>query len=47
MKKSTIQALKNEFREWYGLLSIEEIISNPDLIQSIKRLESLFNSIDT
>ena len=40
--KEKIKKLKEEFREWCGQLSIEEIISNPPLIEAIKRIESLF-----
>ena len=39
--KEKIKRLKEEFREWCGLLSVEEIISNPSLIEAIKRIESL------
>lgn len=42
MPESKLKELKREFREWCGLLSLEEILSNPDLIQVIKQLESAF-----
>jgi hypothetical protein len=34
-----ITELKNELREWCGMLSVEEIMSNPDLIQCFERFE--------
>ena len=31
--------LKDEFRRWYSVLSIEEIMTNPDLIRAVERIE--------
>ena len=36
-----LTGLKHEFYEWCGLLSVEEIVSNTNLIQVIKRLERM------
>ena len=41
MAKSELKSLKNEFYEWCGLLSIEEILSNSNLIKTIERLQRL------
>lgn len=37
-----MNALKTAFRDWCGLLSVEEIISNPSLSEVIARIEALF-----
>jgi hypothetical protein len=42
--RSVIARLKEEFREWYGALSIEEIMGNPALIRSIERVERTFSA---
>ena len=41
MHKQKVKELKNEFHEWCGLLSIEEIMSNPVLIRIMERVERL------
>ena len=38
--------LKDEFREWYGMVSIEEIMSNVELIKAIESTEKVFTSLD-
>lgn len=38
---STLKDLKHEFYEWCGLLSIDEIVSNPPLIRAIERIERM------
>lgn len=37
--KNELVRLRNQFREWYAILSITEIISNRALIQKIEGLE--------
>lgn len=41
---SSFKDLKEEFYEWCGLLSIDEIVSNTNLIRSIERLERMLIS---
>ena len=41
-----LNSLKSEFRDWCGLLSIEEIMSNIDLIESITMTEKVMASIE-
>ena len=41
-----IKLLKNEFREWYGLLSVEEIMKNKDLIRAIEQTEKVMTSLE-
>ena len=36
-----LKDLKQEFYEWCGLLSIDEIVSNTNLIRVIERLERM------
>lgn len=31
--------LKTEFRRWYSMLSVQEIMTNPDLIRAVERVE--------
>lgn len=38
---SVLTDLKNEFYSWCGLLSIDEIVSNMQLIRAIERLERM------
>lgn len=38
---STLTNVKQEFYEWCGLLSIDEIASNIPLLKSIERLERM------
>lgn len=38
---AVLTELKDEFHSWCGLLSIEEIISNTELIRVIERLERM------
>jgi len=40
------KVLKEEFRQWYGLLSIEEIMSNTKLIESISMTEKVMGSVE-
>ncbi len=39
MNSSIIAEIKNLFREWLGNLSIEEIMSNLEMIEISKRIE--------
>jgi hypothetical protein len=41
MEKLLYQELKFVFFDWCSLLSLNECISNPDLIKAIERLERL------
>ena len=40
-----IKVLKDEFRQWYGILSVEEIITNQPLISSIEQIEKLITRV--
>lgn len=31
--------LKTEFRRWYSMLSVEEIMTNSDLIRAVEKVE--------
>ncbi len=42
MNIETLDVLKNEFRKWYGMISVEELVTNNELIEFIKRIESYF-----
>jgi hypothetical protein len=42
--KTHIEQLKRTFREWYGLLSISEIMSNKELINAIEDIENMLLS---
>lgn len=35
--------LRNEFRRWYSALSVQEIMTNPDLILAVERIEKSLN----
>ena len=37
-----MNALKIAFRDWCGLLSIDEIVSNPALSNYISQIEAMF-----
>ena len=41
---SSLRELKEDFRQWCGLLSTKEIMSNPELIQAIKRLDRMLDA---
>ncbi len=36
-----LEDIKREFREWYSIISTDEIISNPSLIRIIERMEKI------
>ena len=42
MSIQALQVLKDEFRKWYGMISVEELVSNKELIQFITRIEKYF-----
>jgi hypothetical protein len=46
MRTKYLKKLRDEFREWCGLLSIEEIMANGPLIAKIERIEHLFKAVD-
>lgn len=35
--------LKEEFRKWYAMLSVEELTKNQSLIREIEAMEKMFN----
>ncbi len=41
--KLLLAELKDEFRRWYSMLSIQEIMSNTNLIRALERVEKLLN----
>jgi hypothetical protein len=43
MNQKAMIDLKRAFREWCGLLSIDEIISNVALAEAIAQVEQLLN----
>ncbi len=36
MKNNLLAQLQREFRDWYGTVSVEELVTNSDLIKLIK-----------
>ena len=42
MNKTMLKELRDEFRNWYGTLSVEELVTNFELIEFIKRIEAHF-----
>ncbi|MGE0631458.1 MAG: hypothetical protein AB7O96_03560 [Pseudobdellovibrionaceae bacterium] len=40
-KQGAIQKIKEEIRNWYGSLSIRELICNRELVAEIEKLERL------
>lgn len=38
-KRIDLTQFKESFREWYGSLSIEELVTNFELIEIIKKIE--------
>lgn len=45
MNQEQLENIKKIFREWYGSLSIEEIISNPTLTSLIEKIEKQIISL--
>jgi hypothetical protein len=41
MSRVSIRVLKEDFYEWLGTLSVEEIMSNKELLRVIERLERM------
>lgn len=44
-KNELLLGLKEDFRQWCGLLSIDEIVSNSKLIRVIERLERMLVAV--
>ena len=44
MKIQLIQ-LREMFRDWYGTLSVEELVENQKLIRRIERLEQMLSKM--
>ncbi|MBT4761055.1 MAG: hypothetical protein HOO06_05095 [Bdellovibrionaceae bacterium] len=42
MSTQALQVLKEEFRKWYGMISVEELVSNHELVEFIRRIEKYF-----
>ena len=42
MNKILLENLRKEFRNWYGTISVEELVVNFDLVQLIKLAEKQF-----
>ena len=40
MTKEYLEKIKRLFREWCGSLSVEELVSNHELVAIIERIES-------
>lgn len=46
MTNSKIAKIKNLIREWYGTLSIEEIMSNEELIELFQKIEKSLQELE-
>jgi hypothetical protein len=46
VKTSVVRSIKQAVREWFGLLSIEEIIVNRDLSYIFEKIESLLAQVE-
>ena len=44
MTKQNFENLKRLFREWYGSLSVDELVTNHELVKLIEKIESRFLS---
>ena len=44
--KKIVESLKMDFREWYGLLSVDEIINNHKLIRAIESTEQVIEEFN-
>ncbi len=42
----TLTELKRAFYEWCAFLSIEEIVSNSDLIRRIEKIQKMFLTVE-
>ena len=45
MSNETLKNLRDEFRNWYGMISIEELIENSELVEIIKKIERYFSFV--
>lgn len=43
--KSGLKIAHEQFRDWYGALSIEELSTNGELVAKIKRLDRKFREL--
>ena len=43
-RDASLATLKDDFNEWCGVLSIDEIMSNPPLIRVVERLIRMLNA---
>ncbi len=43
---NSVTELKHDFYQWCGLLSVDEILENQDLIRVIERLQRMFLAIE-
>ncbi len=44
--KNKMRLLIEEFRRWYGLLSINELTTNEKLIEQIRLIEAMFSKME-
>ncbi len=44
-EKRTLAKLREEFRKWYGRLSVAELVSNKRLVAEIEAIERMFSPI--
>ena len=44
-EKRTLAKLREEFRKWYGRLSVAELVSNKRLVAEIEAIERMFNPV--
>ncbi len=42
MSLNVLRTLREEFRKWYGMISVEELVSNHELVEFITRIERYF-----
>lgn len=43
--KTQLFQLREMFRDWYGTLSVEELVENRKLIKKIERLERMLSAM--
>jgi hypothetical protein len=44
-EKRILAKLRDEFRRWYGRLSVNELVSNKRLVEEIEAIERLLNPL--
>lgn len=47
MNQKVLNNIKRTIREWFGLLSISEIISNPNLAKTFERIERIIQKMES